>query len=145
MKFAQNKIRQLSKRFCKNTNIQLVFTSQKVSSFFSLKDKMPSALRSYVVYKFTCACCNASYVGETTRHYDVRVHEHLHKRSQPSSIFKHLEGDKKCRDACDSSCFEFIDKDNSPFRLKVKEAIHTEWLKPTINKQKKLLKMGILV
>ena len=52
-KFVQNKIKLLSKQFCKKTNIKLVFTSKKVSSFFSIKDKMPGALCSYVVYKFT--------------------------------------------------------------------------------------------
>ena len=84
-------------------------------------------------------------MGETTRHYDVRVNEQLHKKSQPTSIFKHLNEDQKCRDACDKTCFEIIDRDPSPFRLKVKEAIHTEWSKPNINKQRQLLKMGILV
>ena len=144
-KFVQNKVQHLCKQFCKNTNVKLVFSSQKLASFFSTKDKMPIALRSNVVYKFTCACCNARYVGETTRHYNVRVNEHLHKKSNPSSVFIHLEADKKCRDACDSSCFEIIDKDITSFRLKVKEAIHTEWIKPTLNKQRMLLKMGILV
>ena len=135
----------LCRQLCKTQNNKLVFTSGKVSSYFSTKDKMPSALNSHVVYKFTCACCNASYVGETKRHYTVRVNEHLHKKSEPSSVFKHLEADKKCRDACDISCFEVIDRDNSTYRLKVKEAIHNEWLKPSINKQKKLLQVGILV
>ena len=106
---------------------------------------MPSTLHSHVVYKFTCACCKASYVGETTRHYNIRVQEHLNKRSAPSSIFKHLDVDQKCRDSCDSSCFKIIDRDTSGYRLKVKEAIHNEWLKPSINKQKNLLKVGILV
>ena len=144
-KFVQNRIKLLCNQFCKNTNIKLVFTSQKISSFFSTKDKMPSDLRSNVVYKFTCACCNARYVGQTTRYFNVRVQEHLHKRSNPSSVFKHLDEDQKCRDACDSSCFEVLDSDNSAFRLKVKEAIHNEWIKPTINRQHNLLKMGILV
>jgi len=122
-KFVQNKIKFLCKQFCKkSTNIKLVFTSKKISSYFSTKDKMPSDLNSNVVYKFICACCKQSYVGETTRHYKVRVHEHLHKKSNPSSIFKHLEDNKKCRNACDASCFEVIDRDNtSEFRLKVKE------------------------
>ena len=144
-KLVQNRINQLCSRLCKDSNIKLVFTSKKISSFFSTKDRLPNALRSNVVYKFTCACCNASYVGETTRHFDVRVHEHLYKRSQPSSVYKHLDIDKKCRDACDESCFEIIDSDPSPFRLQVKEAIHNEWLKPNINRQKKLLKVSILV
>ena len=144
-KLVQNRINELCSRLCKDSNIKLVFTSKKISSFFSTKDRLPSALKSFVVYKFTCACCNASYVGETTRHFDVRVHEHLYKRSQPSSVYKHLDIDKKCRDACDESCFKIIDSDSSPFRLQVKEAIHNEWLKPNINRQKKLLKVSILV
>ena len=69
----------------------------------------------------------------------------LHEKMQPSSIFKHLEGNKACMDACNKSCFEVIDSDTFPFRLKIKEAIHTDRMKPTINKQQKLLKMGILV
>ena len=139
------KLEKLAHDFAKKTDIKLVFTSKKVSSYFSTKDKVPNALVSHVVYYFKCAGCNASYVGETTRHFAVRVHEHLYKRSQPTSIFQHLAENKKCRDKCDESCFEVIDKDPSPLRLKIKEAIHNEWLKPTINKQRKLLKVGILV
>ena len=75
----------------------------------------------------------------------MRVQEHLNKRSQPSSVFKHLENDVNCRSACDESCFEIIDNDVSPFRLKIKEAIHNEWIKPKINKQINLLKLSILI
>ena len=64
---------------------------------------------------------------------------------KPSSIFKHLEAEVKCRDSCDESCFEIIDTDTSSFRLEIKEAIHNEWVKPKINKQKNLLKLSILI
>ena len=138
-KFVQNKVKEISSQFCKNVDIKLVFTSNKVSSFFSTKDKVPNDLRSHVVYKFICACCKASYVGQTTRHFDTRVHEHLYKKSQPSSIFKHLATDEKCRDACNETCFDIIDRDTSPFRLEIKEAIHNEWLKSNVNKPGKLL------
>ena len=144
-KTVQNKILELCANFCKNTDIKTVFTSTKISSFFSTKDAMPSALRSGVVYKFKCAGCNACYVGQTTRHFDTRVHEHLHKKSQPSSVYKHLEQNAKCREACDVTCFSIIDRDVSSFRLEVKETIHNEWIQPTINKQKKLLKLSILI
>ena len=141
----QNKILTLCSKFCKNTNIKLVFTSKKISSYFSSKDKMPSDLRARVVYKFLCAGCNACYVGQTTRYFDTRVHEHLHKQSQPSSVFKHLAANAQCKEACNTSCFEVIDTDTSSFRLEIKEAIHNEWLKPSINKQKQLLKLSILI
>ena len=45
---------------------------------FGVKDSVPNALRSLVVCKFTCAGCHACFVGETTRHFATRVHEHLH-------------------------------------------------------------------
>ena len=141
----QNKILTLCSKLCKNTNIKLVFTSKKISSYFSSKDKMPSDLRARVVYKFSCAGCNACYVGQTTRYFDTRVHEHLHKQSQLSSVFKHLAANAQCKEACNTSCFEVIDTDTSSFRLEVKEAIHNEWLKPSINKQKQLLKLSILI
>ena len=144
-KKVQDKILALCSNLCKKTNIKVVFTSQKISSFFSTKDKMPSELRARVVYKFTCASCKACYVGQTTRYFNTRVHEHLNKKSQPSSIFKHLEAEVKCRDSCDESCFEIIDTDTSAFRLEIKEAIHNEWVKPNINKQKNLLKLSILI
>ena len=141
----QEKILTLCSNLTKKTNIKVVFTSHKISSYFSTKDKMPSELRARVVYKFTCASCKASYVGQTIRYFTTRVHEHLHKRSQPSSIYKHLDAKPTCRNACSEACFEILDTDSSSFRLEVKEAIHNEWLKPSINKQKQLLKLSILI
>ena len=44
---------------------------------FSRKDKIPSFLKSRVVYKFDCASCNACYVGETARPLPTRIKEHL--------------------------------------------------------------------
>ena len=116
-----------------------------IISFFTTKDKMPNGLRARVVYQFQCAGCNACYVSQTNRHFATRVHEHLHKKSQPSSVFKHLEANAHCRETCDVTCFKVIDTDSSSFRLEVKEAIHNELIKPSINKQKQLLKLSILI
>ena len=100
-KFAQNKIKHLCDIFCKETHISLVFSSTKLASFFQIKDKIPSALKSFVVYKFTCANCNVSYVGETCRHLDVRVEEHF--KSASSHMYKHLSNQHACKAACDKS------------------------------------------
>ena len=61
--------------YCKGIDIRIVFTSYKLKNMFGVKDSVPNALRSRVVYKFTCAFC---HVGETTQHFATRVHEHLH-------------------------------------------------------------------
>ena len=48
-----------------------------IDSMFPFKDGIPLALRSNVVYQFKCSVCNATYIGETTRHYKTRISEHM--------------------------------------------------------------------
>ena len=38
---------------------------------------MPLSVRPRVLYRYTCGCCKAVYIGKTRRHYGVRVFEHL--------------------------------------------------------------------
>ena len=65
-KFTENKLQKLAKQFCKEvTNINIVFSTFKLACLFSTKAKLPHGLKSYVIYKFLCAGCNASYAGET--------------------------------------------------------------------------------
>ena len=59
-------------------NIRFVFRpTLRLSQLFTFKDKIPKALRSCVVYSFTCRCCSATYLGQTVRHLHTRVSEHL--------------------------------------------------------------------
>ena len=52
----KNKLSKLCKEFCKeNFNMKLVFNSFKMESYFSYKDPIPDDLKSFLVYKFTCA------------------------------------------------------------------------------------------
>ena len=67
--------RSLHKRlpFCK---VKIVFkTSNCLKNYFSFKD-VAEPLRSCQIYNFTCGSCNASYIGKTFRHMEVRVSEH---------------------------------------------------------------------
>ena len=50
---------------------------QRLSTFFRFKDRIPLSLRSRIVYKYKCQCCNALYVGETVRHFHKRISEHM--------------------------------------------------------------------
>ena len=88
-----------------------------------VKDSVPRSLRSCVVYKFTCAGCNAVYVGETCRHMSTRVREHLFT-DKNSHVYKLLQSSKTCKDFCDESCFKAIDSAKTYNQLKVKEALH---------------------
>ena len=120
----KNKLSKLCKEFCKeNFNIKLVFNSFKIKNYFSYKDPIPNDLKSFLVYKFTCASCSSSYIGETCRHFKTRIEEHI-KKDNKSHIFKHLHSSETCFDSYNSLCFEIIDKANSKFDLKIIEALH---------------------
>ena len=121
----QKRIRHLIKRYCNDLDIKLVFSSFKIGNLFGMKDPIPGGLRSRVVYKFTCAGCNACYVGETSRHFSTRVREHL-AVDRASHIFKHLQNSERCRSLCSIDCFHILDHAATSFQLKIKEAIHIQ-------------------
>ena len=123
---AQSKIRRLVNCYCHDLDIKLVFTTFKLRNLFSVKGSVPRELRSRVIYKFTCACCNACYIGETGRHFFTSVREHL-SLDKSSHIFKHLLNSKRCSQSCSAVCFEILDSVPIKFQLKLKEAMHINW------------------
>ena len=59
----KRRIKKLVNTFCSDLEIKLVFTPFKIRSWFGAKDPIPEGLRSLVIYKFSCAGCNACYIG----------------------------------------------------------------------------------
>ena len=72
---AQSRVQSLTKKFCKELKIKLVFSIYKINYYMlnNVKDTIPRELKSYLEYKFTCAKCNSCYVGETGQHFGIRV------------------------------------------------------------------------
>ena len=54
-----------------------------------------------------------------------------------------LQTNDNCKQASNESSFKIIDKANSEYTLKIKEAIHIHWLKPTLNKQQYHIKLTL--
>ena len=141
----KRKLQEISIQFCKNPpQFRLVFTSTKIGSFFSLKDLIPKDELSMYVYHFACAGCNASYVGETTRNYYVRTVEHL-ESDKGSTVYKHLQKNRRCKRACSTDCFSMLDRATTPYQLKIKEAMHIAIEKPTLNIQTKSIKVTMVM
>ena len=90
---------------------------------------MPDDLKSFLVYRFTCASCSSSYIGKTCRHFKTKIEEHI-KKDNKSHIFKHLHSTKTCFDLYNSLSFKIIGKANSKFDLEIKKALHITWRKP---------------
>ena len=79
------KLLKLCKELCKEYfNIKLVFDSFKVKNYFSYKDPILNDLKSFLVFKFTCASCSSSYIGETFRHFKIRIEDNIKKDNKVS-------------------------------------------------------------
>ena len=106
--------------------------------------QIPKSLKSYVVYKFICLGCNACYIGQTTCHLSIRIKEHL-ETDKKSHLFAHLVNVETCSTLSTENCLEISDSTSTPFSLKLKEAKHIIWKKPSLHKQQKHVSISITV
>ena len=125
-------------------SIKLVFSTFKVRNMFSVKDSVPQSFRSRVFNKFTCADCNACYIGETTGHICTPVREHL-VSDKASHVQKPLQSSGTSRDSCSAESFKALDFAASSFQVKMKEALYIKWEIPTLNQQLRHLDLSLSV
>ena len=124
----------LAKKYYNNLTIKLPFSSFKSKNLLAIKDHVNKSLRSCVVYTFTCAGCNSVYIGETSHHLSTQVCEHLFTDTN-SHIFKHLKTSTPCKNLCNENCFKVLDTASTYHNLKIKEALHIIWERPSLSKQ----------
>ena len=67
----------------------VIYDSKRISSFVSNKDKLPSLLRSDLVYEVSCPGRGKRDIGMTKRCLSVRLKEHATQLTT-SAIGKHL-------------------------------------------------------
>ena len=137
----RRKILRICKRFIPQKDIIIFFKpGRTVANFFKRKDVTPLELRSNVVYKYTCASCQASYIGQTTRHMRKRWTEHrglsdrtykVVKNKVHSSISDHL---LQCRGSnCSLQDFVILANGSSAVELLIKERLLIDRYKPVLN------------
>ena len=51
----------------------------KIKNYFSYKNPISDDLKSFLVYKFTCASCSCSYIDETCKHFKPRIEKDIKK------------------------------------------------------------------
>ena len=110
--------------------------------FLGFKNPIPNDLKSFLVYKFTCASCNSSHIDETCRHFKTSIEEYI-KKDNKYHIFKHLNSSETCFDSYNSLCSKIIDQAYSKFDLRIKESLHINWRKPNLNEQKNHLALTL--
>ena len=133
----KRELNELLGKFYPQVDLCVIFTNNKISTFFQFKDRIPLELLSNVVYKYTCPHCSEAYVGETSRHLKTRIAEHkgisprtgLRLANPKSNIFGHFE-----------DTGHFIKKEHFTIlatkpnsALKVIESIFIHQLNPSLN------------
>ena len=75
---ARSALEKTVRDFLLRVNLKVVFRiKNRLSSKFTLKDKISKEMRSLLYYKFQCSSCNATDYGKTKHHFRVRVSEYM--------------------------------------------------------------------
>ena len=115
----------------------------------TFKNKIPSFLRSGIVYKFQCGSCNATYCGKTKRHFKVRMCEHLGisaltgkrvKGDDDSAIKEHL---LFCNHTPDFEDFSILATNNNEFKVTLMDSLLINRDHPPLNKNKQSLPLEL--
>ena len=112
-----------------NAPCSIVMTLRKLKTILpSLKPSVEKLMKSGVGYNLTCPRCAACYVGQTDRHMQTRLYEHIHKAGP---LKTHLS---KCKTTLTG---EDVDILHSTSRgenfLLTLEALYIRERKPTLN------------
>ena len=146
----RTRINRIMKNKLPYCNIRFVFqTKCKISNFFTFKDKIPSFLRSGIVYKFQCGSCHATYYGKTKHHFKVRKCKHLGifaltgkrvKGDDDSAIKEHLLFSNHTPDFED---FLILATNNNDFKVMLMENLLINRDHPSLNKNKQSLPLEL--
>ena len=134
----RNKVLKLFTSFFPNYKLQIVFSClNTIGHNFVVKDKVPFALQSSLVYKYNCGACNASYVGKTSRHLFMRIAEHKgtsFRTNVPLSKppFSAIRDHAHAHDHPISDDNFKVLSTAHPFDLCILETLHMHQIKPTL-------------
>ena len=125
-----------------STRLHVTFTcffynSCSIERFFKFKDAVPDLLSSSVVYRFACAQCSATYIGETSRHLYSRIAEHQGRSPRTGQLLKNVNSNvfKHFLDTghdINTNNFEILTSAPNG-NLKILESVFIEKLKPSLN------------
>jgi len=124
----QCRIKVVKKKYCKDLDIRLVFTSYKLKNVFGVKDSVPKSLR-YLQVWFTNFHAQAVLPIMSVRLPDIfplglgaSIFKPQLPYVQTFEGFRVLQGSP-----FGLACFSILDLAPAVFQLRTKEALHIEW------------------
>ena len=137
----RTKFRKVLKRTLSCAKMQIVFKNQiNLSHVLRFKDRLPYDLISWVVKKFQCGRCNASYYGETGKHLKIRLGEHIlispltFKKVKPSPESSIRDHPLFCNHLPLFDDFTILAQGTNKILLEIKESLLIKRDKPILNK-----------
>ena len=137
------KKKKLKKVLPDNRKLMVTYTSKKLSSKFSMKDKIDFQHQNNVVYYGKCPKPNSKddYIGETDRRVIERVIDHS-KRDKKSHILKHSP-DKLHTHVWEYDFKLLGNNYQSNIKRETSESLSIRLLKPLLKKQDKSIPLGL--
>ena len=131
-------------------NLKLIFSNNfSIESMLMFKDQTPVDLLRNIVHIFNCSQCEASYVGETTRHLHTRVADHKSvsfrtHRPPPQPLNSGIrDHDKETNLEMVFNDFRVLSRYNK-FDTKITESVLIHQMRPSLNKQEASAPLNIL-
>lgn len=136
----QKEVLEVLSKFYPYLNPKIVLRNRlTIGSMFRYKDGLPKSSISGVVYKYSCASCQASYVGSTYQRLYTRVAQHLGKSHRTGQLLSSPSA-SSIRDhalSCQSSLgiddFQILSRSSTFPDLRILESLHIHRLRPQIN------------
>ena len=135
----KNKLCRLLNEFYPQVSVRVIFKPRRtIQSFFNFKDKVPKNMRSCIIYKYECSCCNATYYGRTKRQLHARMFQHLglsirtnRPLSNPpfSAIRQHSEAEDH---PINKDSFSVLSGRSNEMELDIVETLYTLRDKPSL-------------
>jgi hypothetical protein len=141
--YAGDKSEEFSKRLRKLVNknfpkidLKVAYTTpNEIGKMFPFKDRISCIEKqSLVIYQISCIDCKAAYIGKTARILEHRIKEHKDsKKKDPSAVQLHLKNNPT--HTIDFENIKILDHADSDYKLKMKEMLYINQLKPLLNTQ----------
>ena len=118
------------------TRLRIAFSAPStIGSHFRFKDRINELEKqSLIVYHIRCKDCSEDYIGKTERIFAYRIKEHSRsvKSGEDSAIHAHHTATGH---TIDFKGAEILDRADTDRKLQIKELLHIDKNKPTLNKQ----------
>ena len=126
MRVASDVIKKLSRLFLAYQiyNIKIAFSSIKLRLIFRIKDCTTSALRSIVVYRYSCSADPINfYIGKSWRQLYMWLIKNRQRTSQPSAINNHLSLCESCCNGWLRDKFEIVHRASNKYQLEILQVL----------------------